>query len=242
MDIVPVIDLLGGVVVHARQGQRDTYRPIRTPLSTTSEPADVAAGLLRLFPFRHLYVADLDAIEGRAANDAGLAALSAAAPGLDVWVDGGIADTNTAGTQLAHSARTLVIGSESQRDTRTLHALRDHPQVVLSLDFRGDAFQGPTDLLDAALWPRRVIVMTLARVGAQAGPDLARVAAIASRAPGRLVYAAGGVRNADDLRDLVAAGAAGALVATALHNGVLSPAELEDISPTRVPPPPAGGG
>ncbi|MGA9866281.1 MAG: HisA/HisF-related TIM barrel protein [Acetobacteraceae bacterium] len=239
MDIIPVIDLLGGVVVHARQGQRETYRPIRTPLSTTSEPADVAAGLLRLFPFRHLYVADLDAIEGRGANDTSLAALSAAAPGLDVWVDGGIADTETAGTQLAHGARTLVIGSESQRDTQTLRALRDHPAIVLSLDFRGEAFQGPAELLDdAALWPRRVIVMTLARVGAQAGPDLARVAAIASRAPGRFIYAAGGVRDADDLRALAATGAAGVLVATALHSGALSPSDLNGIGrpPDRTTP------
>ena len=68
---------------------------------------------------------------------------------------------------------------------------------MLSLDFRGDAFQGPQEILtDPALWPRRVIVMTLARVGSGAGPDLARLAAIGSIAGGREIYAAGGVRDA----------------------------------------------
>ena len=43
---------------------------------------------------------------------------------------------------------------------------------VLSLDFRGETFLGPQGLLDdAALWPHRVIVMTLARVGGGEGPD-----------------------------------------------------------------------
>ena len=65
MDVIPVIDIKNGQVVHAQGGRRDSYRPIRTPLSPTSAPADVAAGLLRLAPFRNLYIADLDAIEGR---------------------------------------------------------------------------------------------------------------------------------------------------------------------------------
>ena len=52
-------------------------------------------------------------------------------------------------------------------------------RIVLSLDFRGDAFQGPQEILaEPALWPQRVIVMTLARVGSGAGPDLERLAAI----------------------------------------------------------------
>jgi hypothetical protein len=43
-------------------------------------------------------------------------------------------------------------------------------RIVLSLNFRGDSFLGPKGLCDAPhLWPARVIVMTLARVGGDAG-------------------------------------------------------------------------
>src|SRR5262245_9451555 len=70
MEVIPVIDLRGGVVVRARMGQRDHYRPIETPLSATSDAVDVTRGLLSLFPFRTLYVADLDAIERTGNNDA----------------------------------------------------------------------------------------------------------------------------------------------------------------------------
>jgi phosphoribosylformimino-5-aminoimidazole carboxamide ribotide isomerase len=225
MDIIPVIDLKGGLVVHARQGRRDEYRPIKTPLSATANPADVVAGLLRLHSFHALYVADLDTIEGDGGNRTALAALP---PRLDIWLDAGVRDAAGA----ASWAGSLVLGSESQRDARLLASLRDDPRLVLSLDFRGDAFQGPPEILaDAQLWPGRVIAMTLARVGAEQGPDLARLAEIARRAgAGRRVYAAGGVRNLADLRAAASAGAAGALVATALHAGAIQPAEIAEAA------------
>ncbi|HEY1887347.1 MAG TPA: HisA/HisF-related TIM barrel protein, partial [Roseiarcus sp.] len=107
---------------------------------------------------------------------------------------------------------------------------RDSMRVVLSLDFRGDAFQGPPEILaEPALWPSRVIVMTLARVGSAAGPDLARFATIRSIAGGRELYAAGGVRDARDLSALKAAGASGALIATALHEQRIGAADLEAL-------------
>jgi uncharacterized protein related to proFAR isomerase len=72
MEVIPVIDLKDGVVVHARMGMRSAYAPIETPLSPTSQPNDVARGMLSIFPFRKLYVADLDAIEHKGDNNAAL--------------------------------------------------------------------------------------------------------------------------------------------------------------------------
>ena len=72
--------------------------------------------------------------------------------------------------------------------------------------------------------------MTLTRVGVSAGPDFARVSQIVARAGDRRVFAAGGVRDADDLERLEAIGAAGALVATALHDGALTQRRPRSIS------------
>ena len=227
MQVVPVIDLLGGQVVHARRGERDSYRPIASPLCAGSAPQDVVAGLLRLHAFRALYVADLDAIAGRGDHAAVLAALAARWPGLDLWVDAGVADLDAARSWLARGCHP-VIGSESQRDLSVAAALAGEARALLSLDFRGEAFQGPAALLDRPeIWPARVIAMTLARVGAGAGPDLSRIQATVRHAgAASQVYAAGGVRHAADLRALAEAGAAGALVATALHDGSIGAAEL----------------
>ena len=54
VELIPVIDLKGGQVVRAQFGRRDDYRPIQSPLSATSDPIDVARGLLSLYPFETL--------------------------------------------------------------------------------------------------------------------------------------------------------------------------------------------
>jgi phosphoribosylformimino-5-aminoimidazole carboxamide ribotide isomerase len=230
MEVIPVVDLKGGAVVRARMGRRDEYRPIVTPLSRTSDAVDVTRGLLSLYPFSTLYVADLDAIEGAGDHSQEIARVHAAFPQLTLWVDNGIANGAAAQDWLDGHGGRLVLGSERQTDHTLVRELRGNDRVVLSLDFGGDTFQGPPSLLhDPALWPRDIIVMTLARVGSGAGPDLGRIETTRRAAPGARIYAAGGVRNAADLAALEQAGVAGALVASCLHDGTLTRSDLEGV-------------
>ncbi len=230
MEIIPVIDLKGGTVVRARLGERRQYRPIETPLSPTSDPLDVARGLLSLHGFRTLYVADLDAIERRGGNRDAIERLRAAFPQLTLWVDNGIADPADAAAWLAADLGHLVLGSETQSTPALVRRFGGHERVVLSLDFRSEAFQGPPELLGTpSCWPRRVIVMTLARVGSGSGPDFDRLAAIRAVASGRAIYAAGGTRGAADLVALDRSGIAGVLVASSLHDGQLSGAAIAAV-------------
>ena len=230
MQAIPVIDLMGGEVVRARMGDRASYRPLESPLSPTSDPIAVVRGLLAVYPFRTLYVADLDAIQRNGDNFPALRRVRAEFPALKMWVDNGAADAAAIEALIGADLGLPIIGSESQRDSKLIAQQQGSRRIVLSLDFRGDAFQGPQEILaEPALWPRRVIVMTLARVGSGAGPDLKRLAAIRSIAGGREIYAAGGVRDAADLSALKAAGAAGALVASALHEQRVVGADLEAI-------------
>ena len=100
-------------------------------------------------------------------------------------------------------------------------------RIILSLDYRGSRFVGPTEVYDAPhLWPKRVIVMLLARVGSNAGPDMDRLLEIKRRAPDVMLYAAGGLRGGCDLMRLKQAGISGVLVASALHDGRLTSADL----------------
>nr|WP_183097218.1 HisA/HisF-related TIM barrel protein [Mesorhizobium sp. YM1C-6-2] len=230
MRIIPVLDLKGGEVVRAEKGQRDSYRPIMTPLSVSTDAVSVAIGLRTLFPFRAFYIADLDAIEGRAPNAEAIAGLCAMPDAPELWVDAGIADADTLAAALAGPSLCPVLGSESQRDDSLLKRFRDHPGIILSLDFFGDGFRGPTSLLENPdLWPERVIVMTLAKVGAAAGPDFARLGEIKQKAGQRQVIAAGGVRDETDIRALSSLGIAAALVATSLHDGTLAAGQLASL-------------
>jgi phosphoribosylformimino-5-aminoimidazole carboxamide ribotide isomerase len=228
MEIIPVLDLKAGHVVHARQGQRDIYRPIVSRLSSTSGPSDVLAGLLQLHPFTKLYIADLDAIENKGEHAQIIGELARHYPAIEFWLDdGGIAPAAMTAPAAPNATGNIrrVTGSESMRDIGAFRATG--ATAILSLDFRGLDFLGPPDLFEQpSLWPDCIIVMTLARVGSSDGPDLERLAMIRQRAGERRLYAAGGVRDAADLKALRRAGAAGVLVASALHDGRLSPADL----------------
>jgi phosphoribosylformimino-5-aminoimidazole carboxamide ribotide isomerase len=233
MEVIPVLDLKGGVVVHARMGQRGQYRPIETPLSPTSNPIDVTRGLLSLYPFRTIYIADLDAIMRTGDNTSTVTQFRDAFPHLIFWVDNGVADRSAAQDWLDAGLGHLVLGSETQQDAALVRSLLCDDRIILSLDYRGDAFVGPQALLSATdAWPRRLIAMTLAQVGSAMGPDWRRLSSIKRDSAEKLVYAAGGVRNADDLAVLARMGIAGALVASCLHNGELSGAQIARLKAT----------
>jgi len=231
MDVVPVIDVQHGRAVRAAGGRRADYRPLATPLAEGSDPVAIAKGYLSVFAFPRLYVADLDGIEGRGRNEALPAQLAATLPGVELWVDDG-GSPREAATRLGAPA-IPVVGTESIKSDEDISALQTLPRAryVLSLDFAADRFTGPPDILaDAASWPDRIIVMTLARVGSGSGPDLIRLADIVARAGARAVYAAGGVRDRADVEALRHAGAAGVLVASALHAQKITAGDLKAIA------------
>src|SRR5262249_14752775 len=138
---------MGGEVVHARQGERASYQPLESPLSPNSDPVAVVRGLLAVYPFATLYVADLDAIQGQGDNVQALRRIRKECPALQMWVDNGAADCAAIEALIGADLGTPVIGSESQRDSALIAQRRDSSEVVLSLDFRGDAFQGPAEIL-----------------------------------------------------------------------------------------------
>jgi phosphoribosylformimino-5-aminoimidazole carboxamide ribotide isomerase len=223
--IVPVIDLKSGVVVHARGGDRASYRPVNSRLCPGSAPVEVIGAFLRLHPFETVYAADLDAIEGEGNNRAALAAIRAAFPALKLWVDAGIGSFAAFAEWRGLDLGAAVVGSESLASLSEWRKIAAHGAegLVLSLDFKGARFFGPSAIArDPALWPRDVIVMSLARVGAKAGPDYLRLQSLRRRDDTHRLFAAGGVRNAADLRRLSELGIAGAMVASALHDGRLT--------------------
>lgn len=234
MDIIPVLDIMNGVVVHAAGGDRARFAPIVTPLASSTEPARVAAGICAVYPFQTFYLADLDGIAGRGRNTDLVDRISDAAPGAALWIDAGTASRGAARAVLAAPSATMVVGTESLESMPAfVDIMAEAPErTVLSLDFRGEEFLGPPALLArASLWPSRVICMTLSRVGSDQGPDLARIHEIAARAgAGRKVYAAGGIRGRQDLEAARSVGAGGALIASSLHSGKISAGDLEMIA------------
>ena len=228
MLVIPVIDLLQGQVVRAVRGERQSYRPIASTLCNGSEPVRVARALGAHCATGRLYVADLDALGGRAPQVATLRALLRALPGLELWLDAGFTDAAAARALVAQvdsdAGRIVpVFGSETLRSADALRECFGSPDAgVLSLDRRDGRRLDASGAWDSPeRWPKRVIVMTLERVGSGEGPDLETMRALQARSPATEFIGAGGIRDAADLAAARVSGAFAWLVASALHDGRL---------------------
>jgi phosphoribosylformimino-5-aminoimidazole carboxamide ribotide isomerase len=230
VQIVPVLDLKGGIVVHARRGERDRYAPLNSPLVSGAEPVAVAQALGALCRTRTLYVADLDALGGAPVD---VPMLSALARVGEPWVDAGATTLGRAGALDRAGVARNVVGTESLH-AGDLAGADGGPPLVLSVDRRDGRLISPRPELAgrepaaaaplaAELGVSELLIIDLARVGSGSGPPLEAVRELATALPAASIYAGGGVRDDDDLRALEQAGAAGALVATALHDGRVTP-------------------
>lgn len=232
MFVIPVIDLMGGVVVHARRGDRAKYLPVQSKLTPSSAPLSVVAALLDLAPFQQIYIADLDAIRHCGEHLAVVRQLAQAFTAVEFWVDAGFGSAAAVKAWMRLPIRP-VVGTESLPDLNAwIEIKRLAPQAILSLDTRENQRLGPPLLFESGEhWPRDVIVMTLERVGSGRGPAMDTLAAARKRSPATNLIAAGGVRNADDLEMLREANAFAALVASAIHDGQLDAATLRKFAP-----------
>lgn len=226
MQIIPVIDLKNGQVVHAKQGRRAHYQPIASRLSTSSSPHDIVAGLLALYPFQTIYIADIDAIQHTGSHAELIDKLCQQHPHINWWVDCGNMRSNSMPN------RRMVIGSESIVNIQEYDAIRqkNNDAFVLSLDKLDNQPLGLPELhTQPVLWPQQVICMSLNAVGSSQGADLPRIRALQSLNPKAAIYAAGGVRNSADLMQLKAQDIAGALIATTLHNGNITSSDIRQL-------------
>jgi len=87
MRIIPVIDVRGGIAVHARRGQRSNYQPLRSRLCRSANPVQVVEAFLSVYMFPVIYIADLDAIEKTGNNNVIICELTARYPAVTFWID-----------------------------------------------------------------------------------------------------------------------------------------------------------
>lgn len=240
MKILPVLDLKGGVVVRGVAGRREEYRPIASKWCEDPSPASVARGLRATFGFDECYVADLDAIGGDE-PDVG-AYRDVVASEMQPWIDLGCGSPALVGAWndflRSHASRgRIVVGLESLADVSGLECiLADvRESIVFSLDM-----QAGRPLTKSAAWGNwspdeiaahvvacgvtSMIVLDLAGVGVGQGvPTLDLCRRLRAKYPHLELISGGGVRGVDDLKALRDAGCNAALVASALHDGRLTP-------------------
>jgi len=228
--------LLDGQAVHAIKGERAHYQPVKSILCDSPDPLAIARAFRDCLGLHEIYVADLNAIQGfgRTIHRDTIAAL-ANSEKMEVILDAGISDVESAQIWINHGVRKVVIGSET---LHTLNALQEIParigqdRLAFSLDFRAGKILSQCASLAAmpainALkhlqqsgW-REVILLDLSRVGSSQGADRTLAASARKNIPDLQLLVGGGIANPDELNELKSAAIAGVLVATALHAGII---------------------
>lgn len=240
MDVLPVLDLLKGVVVRGVAGRRETYRPIESQICQSSEPLAVARAFRDHFGLDRFYVADLDAILERRPNQDVYRQL--ADDGFTLLIDAGIQAVADAAVVLGAGGHAIIAGLESIPHPGLLSKLVNEfgpERVVFSLDLQdgqpligSSAWSGmtPLQIAETALTHgvKRLIVLDLGQVGIGQGiSTLELCAEICALNPQIELITGGGVRDRSDLELLATSGLHGVLIASALHNGCLSREDLK---------------
>lgn len=212
MDLILALDLMNGLVVHGKKGERSTYRPLTWGVASSAEPL----AYVRDMKPRSLYIADLDRIEGVGSHDRTI---------LDCcrMVDRCMVDRGSRSPGDAPGAGNMVpvIGTETAGDD-----LLAYEGGFLSVDIRdGKAIprgKDPLQILEVAEEGRfeGCIILNLGSVGTESGIGSLPLGEMRDRFSRTLLYG-GGVATLDDLRLLAGIGFDGAIVATAVHRGAI---------------------
>ena len=247
MRVIPVLDLRGGLAVHARGGVRHGYTAVRSHLLEGGKHVDGDATALahacRIVTGDDvLYVADLDAITGGPVQWACLGALAAA--GADLWVDAGVTTVERGRGIAALPSARVIVGLETLYAPEMLADIASEiggDRVAFSLDLRSGvpvsavpalASMAPPALAEmaGAAGVSTIIAVDLARVGTGAGLDLVTIRSLREAVPVVELVVGGGVGSSADLAVLAAEGVQGVLVASALHDGRLTARDVQRVA------------
>ena len=252
MQIIPVLDMTGGIAVHAQAGDRTRYAPLKSDLAPgrVGDPVAVLRAFHAMLGIHECYVADLDAIQGGAVQRTLIRELAEFHTGFAgaLLVDAGTHLTEGALEVLSCGASEVVVGLE------TLHAFSDleaivnvvgPSRVVFSLDLRlGNPVLHPAMQDARGTGPEAmslaeqaantgvasILTLDLGRVGTGVGVDLGLLESLRRRLPNVRLLAGGGVLTRLDLERMRDTGCDGALVASAIHNGRLTAADLAAVA------------
>lgn len=240
MRVIPVIDIARGIAVHARRGERMAYRPIQSVLLQGPDPLALLRAYRETLGSEAVYIADLDAIMGSGENLTIIGEMAAAEPQLELLVDAGIRSVEQAGQLLDSGVKKVIIASESlvclDAASRLLAALGTD-RALFSIDLKDrtviwrdlstetrDPCEVATSLMSLGF--REAVLLEMERIGTGGGVDTALLGRVTTAAPGMRFIVGGGIASAAELVRLQRAGASGALLATALHDGTITRQDL----------------
>ena len=240
MRIIPVIDLMHGKAVHAVAGKRERYTPVKKSVLVRHPSTLSIAKALQGLGLEELYIADLDAI-CQIGHNHDLIGQIVAETGMKVMVDAGFRFADEVSEYVDEGVEKIVLATETLESFEEIpKVINDYKaQVMASIDIKSGQVIAESDSMQVPLaelirkfedkGASEIIILSLDRVGTERGPDLESLK-LALQCKSMPILVGGGVRDIKDVHLLCAQGAAGILVSTALHKGIITKNDLGRLS------------
>lgn len=212
MELVLAIDLKSGQVVHGTKGDRRAYQPLLWGPAHSADPIV----FVRFLKPRHIYIADLDRIQGVSNHDRTI--LQCASMVERCYVDRGC---RTPADYLSTDRLVNVVGTETAgTDLSIFHG------GYLSIDVKNGVVIPHQGLVETMLGAAQdlsfegCIILNIEAVGTLKTPPSEELERWRSLYQGRLLYG-GGISGLEDLTTLRDLGYDGAILSTAVHRGAV---------------------
>ncbi|MCS4541440.1 MAG: HisA/HisF-related TIM barrel protein, partial [Euryarchaeota archaeon] len=179
MRIIPVLDLIGGLVVCGQKGERSKYRPIRSIFCNSADPLEIVKAMKP----KELYIADLDAIEMKGSN---LDIINKIKFYNDIFliVDAGFKSLLEVNNYLAAGIDKIIFGTETLTDINLLKQANEkfgREKILVSMDMKNgkilskiQEFQHISPIKLATYmqhFVHELILLDISRVGTLVGSD-----------------------------------------------------------------------
>lgn len=211
MEIIPVIDLMNGLAVSGKSGNRKEYVPIKSVLCGSSNPVDVIKKY-KENGAKKVYIADLNSIMSTGNN-------FETVKNLDIFkiVDFGVTDKKDL-ENVKKCAEMTILGTETLNDISILK----EENIILSLDFKDGKLLNYNleEILSEIDKKTPLIILDISSVGTQKGINVELIKDILERTDNP-IYIGGGIKSEDDLKISKELGISGVLIGTTIHNGKL---------------------
>jgi len=227
--LIFVLDLLDGVVVHAKKGEREKYEPVHlfSSIVGSSDPVRIMEELKPV----DVYIADLNRLMGTGSNkritkeirdnnrkarlmvDYGVKTVD----DLEEAAEAEIADSIILGTETASMELIDVVSKNDKLDISVSVDIFNKHVLTKDKHMQTDPLL-LINKLNEYRCIRDVIVLELDRVGTKSGIDFDFLAC-AVDASEHNILCGGGVSGCEDVDEMQGIGVKGALVATAVHDG-----------------------
>ncbi len=239
--IIPVIDILNSKAVHAKKGEREKYKPLKSYLFQSSDPIEIIQLIKRKLGFNEFYIADLDSILNKSPNFEVLREILAI-PDIDIMLDPGIVNQKDILNFSKFRIKNLILGLETLKSIKVIDKclqILDQFKIIVSIDmFNGQILsnakdirvQDPLRLVKSieSIGIMNIILLDLLRVGQKTGGIPPLYLDILHNFSGN-VFVGGGIKNYSDILDYKEQNFAGILIATALYDGTIDIEKLKSF-------------